>query len=92
MLISETRSTSHSNVLDRDCLITINSVNLYFQRTELQAEKRKALSDEAKHLFREDPGLFKAAEKDFKSIPHTLIFLTRNFGIFCDNDILFNSN
>ena len=73
MLISETRSTSHSNVLDRDCLITINSINLYFQRTELQAEKRKALSDEAKRLFREDPGLFKAAEKDFKSIPHTFI-------------------
>ena len=39
-----------------------------FQRTELQAEKKKALSDEAKRLFREDPGLFKAAEEDFKSI------------------------
>ena len=39
-----------------------------FQQTELQAEKKKALSDEAKRLFREDPGLFKAAEEDFKSI------------------------
>ena len=72
--------------------MNINSVNLYFKRTELQAEKRKALSDEAKRLFREDPGLFKAAEKDFKSIPHTLTFLTRNFGILCDNHILVNSN
>ena len=45
----------------------------YFQRTELQAEKRKALSDEAKRLFREDPGLFKAAEEDFKSIFITIL-------------------
>ena len=41
---------------------------ILFQRSELQAEKKKALSDKAKRLFREDPGLFKAAEEDFKSI------------------------
>ena len=38
------------------------------QCAEHQAEKKKALSDEAKRLYRKDPGLFKAAKEDFKSI------------------------
>ena len=47
---------------------------IMFQQTELQAEKRKALSDKAKRLFREDPGLFKATEEDFKSIFTTILY------------------
>ena len=49
----------------------------FLQRTDLQKEKWKALSDEAKRLYREDPSLFKAAEEDFKSIlqPFLILFL-----------------
>ena len=41
---------------------------LFCQHADHKAEKKKALSNEAKRLYRKDPGLFKAAEEDFKSI------------------------
>ena len=47
--------------------ITI-SFDSFLQKKELQTERRKILSDEAKRLFRKEPGLLKAAEDDFKSI------------------------
>ena len=53
----------------------------FLQRTDLQKEKQKALSDEAKRLYQEDPSLFKAAEEDFKSIlqPFLILFLESSF-------------
>ena len=74
--ITGLRSALRSNVFE--CDLSFNHSMFFLQRTDLQKEKRKALSDEAKQLYREDPSLFKAAEEDFKSILQPfLIFIPR---------------
>ena len=58
------RSTSPSNVQ----LFTFFVHHfVIFQKKDLKAEHQKVLSDEAKQLFRKEPGLLKAAEEEFKS-------------------------
>ena len=52
-----------------------------FQHAEHLAEKKKALSDEAKRLYRANPGLFKAAGEDFKSI-YSIIYLVKIYRAF----------
>ena len=39
----------------------------YFQSQVLNEERRKAVSDEARRLYREEPNLFEAANRDFQS-------------------------
>ena len=74
--ITGLRSALRSNIFEWD--LSFNHSMFFLQRTDLQKEKRKALSDEAKRLYREDPSLFKAAEEDFKSILQPfLIFIPR---------------
>ena len=48
-------------------IVFIISLVFNLQKKDLQAERRKVLSDEAKRLFRKEPGLLKAAEEEFKS-------------------------
>ena len=47
--------------------------NLFFQKKDLREDRRRVLSDEAKRLFRAEPGLLSAAENEFKSKTFTKI-------------------
>ena len=42
-------------------------VSNLFQKKDLREDRRRVLSDEAKRLFRAEPGLLTAAENEFKS-------------------------
>ena len=37
-----------------------------FQKQTLDQDRHRAISDEAKHLHREEPNLFAAADKEFE--------------------------
>ena len=37
-----------------------------FQKQMLDTDRRRAVSDEAKRLYREEPNLFEAANKEFR--------------------------
>ena len=41
---------------------------IFFQRDELNEERRKVISDQAKKLIRDEPSVLEAAEKEFKGI------------------------
>ena len=63
-----------------------NLISNFFQKKDLQEDRRRVLSDEAKHLFRAEPGLLSAAENEFKSKPlykisssYFLVCVTTNY-------------
>ena len=53
-----------------------NLVSNFFQIKDLREDRRRVLSDEAKRLFRAEPGLLTAAENEFKSKPLYKIFIS----------------
>ena len=51
-------------------------VSNLFQKKDLREDRRRVLSDEAKSLFRAEPGLLTAAENKFKSNPFCKFFIS----------------
>ena len=62
-------------------------VSNLFQKKDLREDRRRVLSDEAKRLFRAEPGLLMAAENEFKSKLLYNIFISIRLQL-CSNPII----
>ena len=65
----------HQNILQ---ISTCSNANccIHFQKHVLTEDRRRAVSDEAKRLYQEEPNLFEAANKEFKGNHRKFLLLS----------------
>ena len=92
MFERDTLNVSLNNEFERGKIALANRlkyslVSNLFQKKDLREDRRRVLSDEAKRLFRAEPGLLTAAENEFKSKLLYNIFISIRLRL-CSNPII----